>query len=107
MRHHAKDVSLPTYDTRDVAHRAVGVVRLLRLQAIRRIAEDDLAFTFESIEGGVVRAVATVAVRDGQGDQLIRLVSAREARGRILDAQRDGRADELERGVPQQCAGKQ
>src|SRR5687768_955033 len=61
--HHAEHVARPIEDTRNVAHRAVGVVRLLGLERARRVAEDDAPFALEPIQRLVVRAVAPVAVR--------------------------------------------
>src|SRR5687767_3517144 len=107
VRHHAEHIAARAHDPRDVAHRAVRVVRLLRLERARGVAEDHLAFALESVERLVVGAVASVAVRDRKYDLLTALVVRGEHRLGRFDAQVDGRTDELERGVAQQRAGKQ
>src|SRR5688572_2294445 len=50
VRHHAEHIAGRAHDSGDVAHRAVGVVRLLRLERARSIAEDHAAFALESVE---------------------------------------------------------
>src|SRR5689334_2274425 len=65
MGHHAEHVPRLTYDTRDIVHRAIRVVRLLRLEIARRVAEHDLPLAFQAGERLVVGAVPSVAVGDG------------------------------------------
>src|SRR3954454_719244 len=75
MGHHAEHVAPLTHDTRDVVHRAIRVVRLLRFEVAGRVAEHPPALALQPLEGLVVGAVASVAMRDREEDALATLVA--------------------------------
>src|SRR5215210_6460559 len=105
--HHPEHVAGLIHDTRDIAHRAIRVVRLYGLQRARRVAEDDVAFALQPIERFLVGAVPTVAVRDRQHDLFAALVARREQSVVRLDPKMNGCADELQRRVSEQSARKE
>jgi len=75
MGHHAEHIAPLIHDTRDIVHRAIRVVRLLRLQVARGIAEHDSALALEPLQRLVVGAVASVAMGNGDDDPLSALVA--------------------------------
>ena len=107
MGHHAEHAARLVDDARDIALGAVRA-RFGRNRARRiRIPECNAPFAFEPVERLAIRKIVALAVRDRNLDGLAFAIALGEERLIVLDLQEHVAADEVERRVAHQRAGKQ
>ena len=66
MGHEAEDIAVLIADSRNVVSRPVGVCSVRRASPGVAVTKQDAAFEFETMKGGVIREIATLAMSDGK-----------------------------------------
>jgi hypothetical protein len=104
MRHEAKDIPLATYDTRNVAERAVWVRVVRGSTACIDVSEDDLTPILHLSQRLSVRHVAPMTVLDRQGDHLGPIVTLGEWRVCLVNPAVNNCAHEAQPPIAHECS---
>src|SRR5687768_4898360 len=107
MGHHAEHVTTLADDPSDVALGAVGVGVRADFPTSVRIPEDNAPLRLELLENAGGRHVPAVAVRDGNSEDLAKLVEVGEHGIIVLDTDPRIRGNELQVRIAHQRSGEQ
>src|SRR5579872_3144004 len=107
MRHQAEHVEAIVGDTRDRAHRAVGIRILGRFTLRIYVAEDYLPALFHLKEFAFRRDVASFPMLDRQREDIALARRAGKRSLRVFDSQMNPLANERQRAIASQRAGNQ